>query len=314
MHKLLRRQLKRHTGMDDVLALPAQWRDFVVAVDAAYAQNDEDRILLERSLELISKELMERYAELEKSGARRLMARNAELQRSNSDLEQLAYVASHDLQEPLRMITSYIQLLERRLQGQLDEKATRHMSYIVDGAKRMRALINDLLAYARVGRGSQSQPIGEIPCGQLMDDVSMNLKMIIRESNAKIVVKPLPTVLGNRTQLLQLLENLVGNALKYRGQIAPIIEVSAESDGEHWRFAVRDNGIGIEQAHFDRIFQIFQRLHNRGEYTGNGIGLSIARKIVERHRGKIWLESKLGEGTTFFFTLAKDGPANETVE
>ena len=209
------------------------------------------------------------------------------------------------------MITSYIQLLDRRLTGQLDEKATRHMAYIVDGAKRMRALINDLLAYARVGRGSLAQPIAEIPGNQLMDDVTMNLKVVIRESNAEIVVTPLPTVLGNRTQLLQLLENLVGNALKYRGQVAPIIEVSATSVGEHWQFAVRDNGIGIDQAHFDRIFQIFQRLHNRGEYSGNGIGLSIARKIVERHRGKIWLTSKLGEGTTFFFTLAKDGPANE---
>jgi PAS domain S-box-containing protein len=224
-----------------------------------------------------------------------------ELRRSNEDLEQFAYIASHDLQEPLRMVASYTELLAQRYQGQLDARADKYIYYAVDGAKRMQTLIADLLAYSRVG--SQGKPLAPVSADLVVANVLRTLRGQIRELEAEIDVGPLPTVLADESQLGQLFQNLIGNALKFRGESPPQIRVRARAEGEHWVFSVQDNGIGISMQYAERVFQMFQRLHERGRYEGSGIGLAIAKRILERHGGKIWLESELGVGTTFFFTL-----------
>jgi PAS domain S-box-containing protein len=224
-----------------------------------------------------------------------------DLQRSNQELEQFAYVASHDLQEPLRAITSYTQLLAKRYQGQLDEKADKYIYYVVDGAARMQQLIHDLLAYSRVGRYElKLQPTD---CNAILEQVRNDLQVAIAESNAVITVDALPTITADTAQVTQLFQNLVGNALKYRGQAPPIIKISVRQQGKEWAFSIQDNGIGIEPQYAERIFEIFQRLHTRREYDGTGLGLAICKKIVERHHGRIWVESTLGQGAAFCFTL-----------
>jgi PAS domain S-box-containing protein len=232
----------------------------------------------------------------------------AELARSNADLEQFAYVASHDLQEPLRMVASYTQLLARRYRGKLDEDADEFIGYVVDGVTRMQALINDLLAYSRVGtRGSGFDRVDVV---RLVDRLLIDLGPAIEEADAVVVRGPLPAVHGDPVQLGQLFLNLLSNAIKFRGAQAPRVEVSAVRDGPMLRFSVSDNGIGIAPEFQDRIFVIFQRLHSRDEYPGTGIGLAICKKIVERHGGTIWLDSRPGAGTTFHFTLP---PAEDPV-
>ncbi|MEE3717242.1 PAS domain S-box protein [Tumidithrix elongata RA019] len=223
------------------------------------------------------------------------------LQRSNQELEQFAYVASHDLQEPLRTITSYTQLLARKYQGNLDEKADRYIYYVVDSASRMQQLIRDLLSYSRVGR--QELKRVQIDCNILIEETQRNLQMAIDESHSIIHYDPLPVITGDRTQLLLLFQNLIGNAIKYHDLAPPEIEIAATQQGSHWRFAIKDNGIGIEPQYAERIFTIFQRLHTRTEYPGTGLGLAIAKKIVERHGGQIWVESQFGKGSIFYFTL-----------
>lgn len=231
-----------------------------------------------------------------------------ELQRSNRDLEQFAYVASHDLQEPLRMVTSYLQLLEKRCSALLDEDATAFLNTALDGAKRMRALIQDLLAYSRVG--SRGRPFASVSMSRVLEDTMANLKTAIESSGAAITSDLLPEVLGDAVQMGQLLQNLIGNAIKFSGPKTPKIHVGAIRSGATWRFAVADNGIGIDPKFFDRIFIIFQRLHTRSEYEGTGIGLAVCKRIVERHSGRIWPDSVPGRGTTFFFTLpAVDSPS-----
>jgi PAS domain S-box-containing protein len=230
-----------------------------------------------------------------------LEERAQELARSNADLEQFANVASHDLQEPLRMVASYTQLLAKRYGGQLDERADRWIGYAVDGANRMQTLINDLLRYSRVGtRGGE---LTVVSTEAALAAALANLRLTIREAEAEIVQEPLPQVLGDETQLIQLFQNLIGNAVKFRGKEAPRVEISARRDGDEWTFSVRDNGIGVEQEFAERIFVIFQRLHERDRYAGTGIGLAISKRIVERHGGRIWLESAPGKGATFRFTL-----------
>ncbi len=220
---------------------------------------------------------------------------------SNKELEQFAYVASHDLQEPLRMITSYTTLLGRRYSGKLDKDADEFIGYAVDGAKRMQGLIQDLLAFSRVGtRGKDLVPTD---CEAVLAKTLQTLEFTARETAATITYDKLPTVMGDETQLGQLLQNLIGNAIKYRNGNAPKVHVSCRKEGNEWLFGVKDNGIGIEPQYAERVFVIFQRLHTREEYEGTGIGLAVCKKIVERHGGKIWVESELGKGATFHFTL-----------
>jgi light-regulated signal transduction histidine kinase (bacteriophytochrome) len=224
-----------------------------------------------------------------------------ELARSNRDLEQFAYIASHDLQEPLRMVAAYTQLLAERYRSRLDENAEQYIAYAVEGALRMQALIQDLLAFSRVGRNGVGQTC--VDSDTVVDEVLQNLRTAIEQSAAVIHCGKLPAVHGNRTQLAQLFQNLIGNAIKFRGETAPIITVSGEKQDDMAVFTVADNGIGIAPEHLELIFVIFQRLHTRDEYAGNGVGLAICKKIVEQHGGRIWVESRPGTGSTFRFSL-----------
>ena len=242
--------------------------------------------------------------ELEKANNALALQAN-DLERSNAELEQFAYVASHDLQEPLRMITGYTQLLAKRYGDKLDQDASEYINYAVEGAKRMQRLIHDLLDYSRVGtRGNEFAPAD---CQAIVTETLRTLQPAIQESAATVTYDSLPTVMGDESQLLQLFQNLIGNAIKYRGSKPPVVQVSCKQEGEHWLFSVRDNGIGIDPKYAERIFVIFQRLHGRDQYAGTGIGLAVCKKIVERHGGKIWVESELGKGATFYFTIPMNG-------
>ncbi len=226
-----------------------------------------------------------------------------ELERSNEELQQFAYVASHDLQEPLRMVSSYTQLLARRYGDKLDGDAHEFMDFVVDGAARMKQLIEDLLAYSRVGtRGRALTPTDS---GAALARALANLRGAQEASGAQVTHEAMPEVVADSGQLTQLFQNLIGNAMKFRGEEPPRIHVSAQTRERVWVFSVRDNGIGLDTQYADRIFMMFQRLHNKQEYPGTGIGLAICKKIVERHGGRIWVDSRPGEGSTFGLTIAK---------
>ena len=227
-----------------------------------------------------------------------------ELKRSNAELESFAYIASHDLQEPLRMVASYTEMLARRYQGQLDERADKYIHYAVDGARRMQQLIQDILAFARIGTREAS--FERTDFGALLDGALRDLTVAIETSQAEITRDQMPALSVDASQIVQVFSNLIGNALKFRGEAPPRIHISAQRADDVWTFGVSDNGIGIEPGHSLEIFEMFQRLHDRSKYTGSGIGLALARRIVERHGGKIWFESEPGRGTTFYFTLAAD--------
>jgi signal transduction histidine kinase len=224
-----------------------------------------------------------------------------ELGRSNRDLEQFAYIASHDLQEPLRMVAAYTQLLAERYRGKLDDDADKYMGYAVEGALRMQALVHDLLTFSRVGRNGVERK--SLDSSHAVREALQNLAVVIQESGAVVKQSTLPVVHSDRTQLLQLFQNLIGNAIKFRGKEPLVVVVSAERKDKEWEFAVADNGIGIAPEHKEVIFSIFQRLHTRAEYPGNGVGLAICKKIVEQHGGRIWVDSEPGKGSTFRFTL-----------
>lgn len=227
-----------------------------------------------------------------------------ELVRSNEELKQFTYIASHDLQEPLRMIVSFIQLLEKRYKDRLDEEADDFINFIVDGAKRMQTLINDLLIYSRIGRNNK--PFIPIDTNIVLKHVIDNLRKSIEDTNAKFTYDPLPTIIANETESIQLLQNLISNAIKFhKAEEPPIVHISANLQKNQWIFSIRDNGIGIDSQFFERIFIVFQRLHKKDEYGGTGIGLAICKKIVQHHKGKIWVESEIGKGSTFYFSIPK---------
>ena len=244
---------------------------------------------------------LEQISERNRRLSRQLAEQNRQLQRSNEDLAQFASVASHDLQEPLRAVASFLQLLAQRYRGRLDAEADEFIGFAVDGAKRMQNLINDLLAYSRVG--TRSKPFEPVDCERALDTALANLQVALEESGAVVTHHPLPSAWGDGVQLTQLFQNLIGNASKFHRSEPPRIEVAARRQGAEWLFSVRDNGIGIEPQYFDRIFQIFQRLHSRDQYPGTGIGLAICKRIVERHGGRIGVESEPGRGSIFWFTL-----------
>lgn len=235
-----------------------------------------------------------------KESEQQMLQLTNDLKRSNQELEQFAYVASHDLQEPLRAVTSYTQLLAQRYQGNLDAKADKYINYVVDGASRMQQLINDLLAYSRLGTRAQEFEMAD--CNAAVAQSLCNLQIAIAETKAIITCESMPTVMADEFQLVQLFQNLIGNAIKFC-QDVPIIQIAAIIQDNEWLFSVRDNGIGIDSEYADRIFIIFGRLHSRREYLGTGIGLAICKRIVERHSGRIWVESQSGEGSTFYFTI-----------
>ena len=230
-----------------------------------------------------------------------LIDKMAELKRSNEELSQFAYIASHDLQEPLRMVSSYTQLLSQRYAGKLDSDADEFIAFAVDGAMRMQRLIQDLLAYSRVG--TSKMDLATISSGKALEIALTNLAGAIDDSSAVVTRGEMPSVRADEMQLVQLFQNLIGNAIKYRGPDTPKVHVSVVEKRGKWQFSVQDNGLGIEEQYYDRIFGMFQRLHNRREFSGTGIGLAICRKIVERNGGEMSVTSKVDHGSTFQFTL-----------
>jgi signal transduction histidine kinase len=258
---------------------------------AKLQQRSGERDKAEMELRKLNEELEDRVA-----------SRTAELQRSNEELEQFAYVVSHDLQEPLRMVTQYLQLLERRYPDKLDQNARDFIGFAKDGADRMQALIKGLLEYSRVG--TRPKVFGPVEAEKAFHDAVTNLTVMVQENEAKITHDALPKVQGDSVQLTQLFQNLISNAIKFRNATAPAVHITAQRENGQWQFAIRDNGIGIAKKDFDRIFVVFQRLHTRNKYPGTGIGLAACKKIVDRHGGKIWVESEPGKGSTFYFTLS----------
>jgi light-regulated signal transduction histidine kinase (bacteriophytochrome) len=234
-----------------------------------------------------------------------LAERTKDLERSNHDLAQFAYVASHDLRAPVRAMKSFAQILVDDYSGKLDEEADEHLGFIVDGANRLESLINDLLAYSRID--TQGRRFEPVDCSAIFDQVKTDLIMDADHAEAEVTRDALPSLIADGTQMGQLFQNLISNGLKFHGESSPVVHMSAEKNEKEWLFSVRDNGIGIEPEHAERIFAMFQRLHTQEEYPGTGMGSAICKKIVERHGGKIWVNSEIGAGSTFFFTIETAG-------
>jgi PAS domain S-box-containing protein len=228
-----------------------------------------------------------------------------ELQQSNLELQQFAYVASHDLQEPLRAVATFCEMLQRRYQGKLDADGNQWLGFVITGARRMQALVQDLLAYSRLE--NRGQPLVAIACDDVAEKAVSALQSAIADAGASVTWDALPTIQGDASQLVQLFQNLIGNAIKFRGPEPPRVHISATPQGDNWLFSVRDNGIGIDPKFHERIFEIFKRLHTADRYPGTGIGLAICRKVVARHGGRIWIQSELGSGSTFCFTMPNPG-------
>jgi light-regulated signal transduction histidine kinase (bacteriophytochrome) len=257
-----------------------------------------DRIVLNARLNAILER--RRLLNLERQRTVQLELADAELRRSNEELRRFASVVSHDLQEPLRMVTSYMQLLKRDLGDDVTDRQREFLEFAIDGGRRMSALIQDLLAYSRVTSAEPQQE--EVDCNEVLQEVKANLRASIEESGATIVTGALPELTADRSQIRQLFQNLLSNAIKYRSERPPVIEVNAERSGSHWLFSIADNGVGIDAEHCEQVFQMFSRLHDR-TIPGTGIGLAICQRVVERFGGKIWVESRHGQGSTFYFTL-----------
>jgi signal transduction histidine kinase len=307
------------TGVRSAICIPIDFHDRVTACLYATHQQvaglfgeDEERLAgFVSAIASVALENAEGFAELQRLNAtleQRVQERTAsiesqkqDLARSNAELEEFAYVASHDLQEPLRTVASYCELLKRRYAGSLDEDADKFIQSAIGGATRMRNLINDLLTYSRVGR--RGAPFRPTDMADVLHEAIANLNKTIEENQAVISHDELPVIHADASQLTQLLQNLIGNGIKFRGEDAPRIHIGAQRRRDAWVFSVRDNGIGIEEKHFERIFKIFQRLHRREEYAGTGIGLAVCRKTVERHGGRIWVESNPDRGATIYFSI-----------
>lgn len=295
----------KHAGLRDQYFAGPHSRPMGMGLDLVAARKDGSTIPVEISLSPV--EFKGRTGVIavvrDVSEQRRL---TKELKRSNEELGQFAYVASHDLQEPLRIVSGYTQLLKRHYADKLDDEAKEYIEYAVDGAKRMQGLIQDLLAYSRLSTSGKAFVLVDL--NDVVQQATVNLRVTIEEVKAKLTIAKLPTVVGDRTQLIQLCQNLLSNALKFhRTGVDPSISISSSRDGADWNVSVSDNGIGVEAEYQERIFVIFQRLHPRETYSGTGIGLAICKKVVERHGGRIWFESTVGQGTTFYFTI----PATE---
>jgi signal transduction histidine kinase len=307
-------EVLKRAGLDLPLILVSGALGDVTAVECI-KQGATDYVLkdgLVRLPEAIRRALQEKLLlRLRRQAEADLARKVEELARSNAELEQFAYVASHDLQEPLRMVAAYTQLLGERYRGKLDEDADKFIGYASEGALRMQTLIQDLLAFSRAGRAGSIYK--SVDCNAAMAEVMISMGLAIRESGAVVTCVALPTIWSNRTQVTQLFQNLIGNAIKFRGKGTPAISVFAERAGDEWLFSVQDNGIGIAPEYAENIFVVFQRLHGRTEYAGNGIGLAICKKIVERNGGKIWVESQVGQGCLFKFTLPGDRPAEKEI-
>jgi PAS domain S-box-containing protein len=311
---LMRGPMAAQAGLRGAFALPVRMGDKVLGAIEFFSHEPRhpDKWLLLTTVSignLIGQLMARRQAEAAMREAfLALEQKTRELTRSNEELQQFAYVASHDLQEPLRMISSYTQLLGRRYGDRLDGDAQEFMAFIVDGAARMKQLIEDLLAYSRVGtRGREFQ---EVDSGASLTRALANLRTAQESSGAVITHDAMPRVIADGAQLAQVFQNLIGNAIKFRGEAAPKIHVGAQVTDSVWVFTVKDNGIGLDTQYADRIFMMFQRLHNKAEYPGTGIGLAIVKKIVERHGGRIWVESEPGKGATFGFTIARQQENN----
>ncbi len=297
-------EILRQEGLDIPLILVSGALGDVTAVECI-KQGVTDYVLkdsLARLSVALRGALKDKNAREERKLAQESLAQKVvELARSNADLEQFAYVASHDLQEPLRMVSAYTQLLADRYRGKLDDQADKYIHYAVDGAARMQSLIQDLLAFSRVGR--QGTAVANTDCNEIVEGVLKNLQAAILEGQAVITCGPLPLLMASGSQLQQVFQNLIGNALKFRGSRTPVIQITARKQGTDWLFSVADNGIGISTEYAENVFIIFNRLHTRTEYPGNGIGLAICKKIVERHGGTIYALPHEGGGTIFKFTL-----------
>jgi signal transduction histidine kinase len=289
LQQLERREFERRLAEEKLRQTEARYRE-MHRLNAELEQRVAERT---RELEAANWELERAIVQHQQTAA--------ELTRSNQELEQFACVASHDLKEPLRKVRIYLELLAKRYRGRLDPTADQYIAYAVDGVGRMQALVNDLLAYARVGSGGR--PLEPTDAAAAFDQAVADLDEAVRESGAAVTRADLPVVRGDATQLVQLFQNLVGNSLKFRGAAPPVVHTEARRQGGDWLFAVRDNGIGIDPQYAERVFVIFERLHPREQYPGTGIGLAICKKIVEGHGGRIWVESQPGEGATFWFTL-----------
>jgi PAS domain S-box-containing protein len=304
---LPRRYHSRHVGLRTGYFAEPRLRAMGAGVDLAGRRKDGTEFPVEIGLSPVQTEegqmalgLISDITE-RKRAADELSRVNEELRGSNDQLEQFAHVASHDLQEPLRMVTSYLELLERRYRGQLDSEAQEFIHYAVDGATRMKISIQDLLSFSRVGTAVLKS--GAVQAQAILDDALADLKVAIEQSHAEVTADPLPEIVADAGMLARVFQNLIGNAIKFQKKDTPRVHVSAQRAGAEWVFSVRDNGIGIEPRHAMRVFRIFERLHSADQYPGTGIGLAISQRIVERHGGKIWLESQLGTGTTFFFSV-----------
>ncbi len=281
--------------------------DLAISFNNMTKELEKSRTEIEDYNKTLEQKVYDRTLDLEKNIRKRkqiekkLITHTIELKNSNSELEQFAYIASHDLQEPLRTISSFVELFQKQYMGKLDPKADKYISYIMQSSGRMRVLINDLLDYSRIGNKKELQ---QIDCNVILQEVKDDMRKTITDEKAVIETKDLPVIMGYQTEIKQLFQNLISNAIKFRKKgTVPRINISAQHDNTSWIFGVQDNGIGIAKEHNDRIFTIFQRLHNKNEYEGSGIGLAHCKKIIGLHKGKIWIESAPGEGTTFYFTI-----------